>query len=391
MPILSTALQTLSEMAIHESSVEIPQETTPNIVQELLEMLDNTPSLTREECIYEERFIPIKKSQRLGYYLIEMEDLSRYMMTAGIQSISEAIGNILSVNNLEGQYHRVAIVIDEHSILDEIATLGYEADSSTWTKKPRAGLGMPLVGNSHEDFKDFRKIANTAELLNVITNRYGLPVVKKNYEMVGLLKSSNSSGSMSESFDYVDEQQSFGDDVKLRNTEGKVVLQEKPKSSKEKYVVDEDHEASREEQPGDIDSMQEGKLWNRIKDIPDYIRNNKGRIAAKFGGAALGALAGSKLGGKENGAVGATLGALAGRSLAQRAYNAATGNNKYAIDNRSNGYKTNREKIYLYDKEHPSIVESSEQITYDNTEESLQESYIQHLRDIAAGKYDDMI
>lgn len=318
MPILSTALQTLSEMAIYESSVEIPQETTPNIVQQLLEMLDNTPDLTREECIYEAGFIPIKKSQRLGYYLIEMEDLSRYMMTAGIQSISEAIGKILSENNLEGQYHRVAIVIDEHSILDEISSLGYSADSSTWTKKPKPGLGMPLVGNSHEDFKDFRKIANTAELLNVITNRYGLPVVKKNYEMVGLLKSSSSNNSMDESFDYIDEQRSFSDDVKLRDTDGKVVLQEKPKSSKEKYIVDEDHEASREEQPGDIDSMQEGKLWNRIKDIPDYVKNNKGRIAAK-------------------------------------------------------------------------VVESSEQINYDNTEESLHESYIQHLRDIASGKYDDMI
>ena len=38
-------------------------------------------------------------------YLIEMEDISRYMITNKISSLKEAIGDILECNGLEGELH----------------------------------------------------------------------------------------------------------------------------------------------------------------------------------------------------------------------------------------------------------------------------------------------
>ena len=182
MSILSSAIQTLSQMAIQESGVDIPKETDADIADQLKSMLNNLPMLEARECVIVPQMIPIKESKRLGYYLIEMEDISRYMMT-----------NIAVANELPDHLHsKLAIVIDEDSILDEVAALGNNIDSDYWTTRPKAGLGLPMVGKDQApDESKLRKIANTKQLLDVLTGRYGIPLVRKNYNQIGLLASAN--------------------------------------------------------------------------------------------------------------------------------------------------------------------------------------------------------
>lgn len=187
MAILNSALQTLSEMAMMESSVDIPTETSSDICQILVEDLGQMEYLTEEEMRFDVHMIPVRASKRLGKYLIEMEDLSRFMMTNGISSVKDAIGYILEANNIQGQYHNVGLIIDEDSILNEIESLGYNITTDCWKVTPKPGLGMPLIGKDHRDFQYFRDIANTKQLMDLLTGRYGLPLIKKSYKQLGLL------------------------------------------------------------------------------------------------------------------------------------------------------------------------------------------------------------
>jgi len=237
MGLYSTSLQTLSEMAILENSIDIPKETPNTIVEELLENLNELPYLTEKQAIFDISLIPIKEDSETNQLFLEMEDLYRYMASNKITSITEAIGNILEYNNLNGQFHRLSIVIDEQSILDEIADLGYNISSDTWNKTPPKGLGMPLAVDAHTNFDNIRKIANTKQLMDTLTGRYGLPLIKRKYTKVGLLDSAEITN----------------EDAMPKVNANSKILHEKPKSNNG-VKIDEDKEASREEQPGDVDN-----------------------------------------------------------------------------------------------------------------------------------------
>lgn len=184
MGLFNNAIQTLSEMAIMENGVELPKAAAPALLDELKSTLDSLPSLTEEEMVFKEEMVPIRESGRLQKYLIEMEDLSRYMITNGIKDINQALSNICEANGIPGAEHDVALVIDEQSILDEMTELGFNVgDLHTQT-----GLGKGMLGD-HLDIQKFRKFANSKEVIDTITNRYGLPVVKKKYN-VGMINES---------------------------------------------------------------------------------------------------------------------------------------------------------------------------------------------------------
>lgn len=185
MGVFNTAIQTLSDIAIQEAGVTIPEVTRTSLLEEVKNTIDNFPTLSLDECRFDAMMVPIRENKRLGMYLIEMEDLSRYMITNQISSIKEAVGNILTINNLVGQYSNVALVVDEASILDEMDQLGANVSGDYPTPTP--GLGQTIFG-SQDNFKNLRRIANTKELLDTLYNKYGLPIVKKNYSQVGLLK-----------------------------------------------------------------------------------------------------------------------------------------------------------------------------------------------------------
>ena len=185
MSIFNTAIQTLSEVAIQESGVKQPQTADNTLLEDFGEMLDNMPSLTEEEMRFDVRMVPVKESRKYDKYLIEMEDLSRYMITNRISSVKDAIGNILECNGLDGQFMNVALVIDEASIINEIDDLGLNISGQY--PAPQPGLGETIYGRP-DAMKYIRRIANTKELLDTLYNTYGIPFIKKNYTQVGLLK-----------------------------------------------------------------------------------------------------------------------------------------------------------------------------------------------------------
>lgn len=182
MGLFNSAFQTLSEMAINESGVDLPNTTSAAMVDELKAVLESMPSLDMEDMIFTEQAVPVRDSRKLRMYLIEMEDISRYMLTNGITNILEAVNNILDYNGIMDGQGRTALVIDEASILNEINDLGFNIDSPDANP---SGLGKGMLG-PHTDIDKFRKFANSKQIIDTISNRYGLPVVKKNYS-VGLV------------------------------------------------------------------------------------------------------------------------------------------------------------------------------------------------------------
>lgn len=245
MAILSSALNTLSELAILESNVEIPTETSSDICQEIVDELSQMPYLTEEEMRFDIAMVPIRASRRFNKYLIEMEDLSRFMMTNNISSIRDAIGYILEANEIPGQYHNIALIIDEDSILSEIESLGYNITTDCWKATPKPGLGMPMIGKDHRNFKHFRDIANTKQLMDLLTGRYGLPLIKKSYKQVGLLGTPNNTGLEETGDNYEVNQNDYqqfseeNEDVKIKPKDGNMVLQEKPPEKENKQKLQE--------------------------------------------------------------------------------------------------------------------------------------------------------
>lgn len=253
MSIFNTAIQTLSEIAIQESGVIPPQTADDSLLEEFGAMLNNMPSLTEDEMRFDVRMVPVKESTNLGKYLIEMEDLSRYMITNRIPSVRDAIGNILECNGLDGQFMNVALVIDEASILNEVDDLGINLNSKYPTPQP--GLGETIYGRP-DAMKYIRRIANSKELLDTLYNTYGIPFIKKNYTQVGLLKEETDLSSDKE-------------DVQMKKSPNDEVLHEKDtdrasgKMLKFKYGVDEKDEGINEITQAQI-------LANRASQVMGY-------------------------------------------------------------------------------------------------------------------------
>lgn len=212
MSIFSTAIKTLSDIAIQESSVELPTETKSSLVEEVQEMLDDIPSLNESEMVFDVRAVPVVANSRFNKYLIEMEDISRYMITNKISSLREAVGNILECNDLEGEFNHVALVIDESSILSEMEDLGIcccdnkkYPDNTDFSKVGKTSFG------AQDNMKYIRRLANSKQLLDTLYNNYGIPFIKKNYNQVGLLK----------------EEAQYAEDVELQKKDKEKVLHEK--------------------------------------------------------------------------------------------------------------------------------------------------------------------
>lgn len=215
MSIFNTAIQTLSNVAIQEAGITLPDVTTTNVAEEMIAKLDGMDYLTEDEMRFTVEMVPVRENRRLGKYLIEMEDLSRYMITNRISSLREAVGHILECNDLVGQYDNVALVIDEASILDELAALGIDPKDGEYPEVQR-GIGQTVFGDP-QALKDIRRIANSKEVLDKLFSNYGLPFIKKNYKQVGLLETV--------------------EDVKMEAKPGDKVLQEKDKDKNKPDVT----------------------------------------------------------------------------------------------------------------------------------------------------------
>jgi hypothetical protein len=183
MGLFNTTIQTLSEMAIQESGVELPQVAAPAIVDEFKASLDEMPSLTEAEMLIPASAVPIKHNSRLDKYLIEMEDLSRFMITNKLTSIMESIEKIGDANGVSLSNRNTALVIDEASILQEMDDLGMNKNGSNSSDGNIGGI-VSKFGGPHADIGKWRRFTNSKEVLELITNVYGLPVVKKDYSSI---------------------------------------------------------------------------------------------------------------------------------------------------------------------------------------------------------------
>ena len=220
----ASAIQNLSQLAIQESGVSIPQTTNEFLLEDMKSRLDQLTPLTEEEMVLRAEMIPVKVSTRLNKYLIEADDLSKFMITNRVTNVKEAVGAILEASGLAGEYHNVAIVIDENSILDEMDNLGYVVSDFNLHTPPK-GLGLAMVGHQR-DFAKIRNIANTKELMDLVTGRYGLPLVKRNYKAVGLLNGTVHHEAV--------------EDVQLKvNKDAKILHEEDPEKKNKKDITNE--------------------------------------------------------------------------------------------------------------------------------------------------------
>jgi len=217
MSLFKSAIQTLSEMAINESGLTLPETADRTLLEDVAQMLTNMPALNEDEMRFTPDMVVVRQSDRLGRLLIEMEDLSRYMLTNGVVNVKTAISNILEANDVADRFYDVAIVVDEASILDEMEDLGHNTDGSM--PNPEPGLGKPIFGNDQKDFAKIRRVANTKQLLDLITGRYGLPLVKKNYKQEGFLEAT---------------QKASEEDVELKKGEDQDVIHEEEPEKKDK-------------------------------------------------------------------------------------------------------------------------------------------------------------
>ena len=183
MGVFHTAIDNLSLLAMNESATKIPDMASPAIVDEMRAMLEMMDSITEEESKLPAYAVPLKENKRLGRYLIEMEDLSRYMITNQVSNILEAVDQIGKANNLTLTNKNTALVIDEASILQEMDDLGINIGPAS----NDGNIGDTGLLGKHLDLGKFRRFANSKELVDTIANKYGLPVVKKNYN-IGLVR-----------------------------------------------------------------------------------------------------------------------------------------------------------------------------------------------------------
>ena len=189
MGLFDSAISNLSNMAINESAIELPKTAPAALVDEFKAMLDLMPTLEEDEMKFPAYAVPIRESSRLGKYLIEMEYLSRYMLTNDLHNILEAVAKIGQANDMKLDESNVALVIDEASILQEMDDLGYDIGGGNSNEGNIGTVG--LLGR-HDDLGKFRRFANSREFVDLVANKYGLPIVKKKYS-IGLKKADEGS------------------------------------------------------------------------------------------------------------------------------------------------------------------------------------------------------
>ena len=178
MGLFDTAINNMSKLALNESGLDIPQVTSAALVDEFKATLDTMPSLNEREMYFDARLVPIRESSRLGKYLIEMEDISRYMMTNDIHNLREAVYRIGSANHLALSEANTALVIDESSVLQEMEDLGMNIGGGNFSD---GNIGTHGLLGLHTDPHKFRRFANSREFIDTVCNQYPISKEKLQY------------------------------------------------------------------------------------------------------------------------------------------------------------------------------------------------------------------
>lgn len=229
MGLFDSAIENMSKMALNEESVPIPQITAPALVDEFRSTLELMPSLNEDEMRFPVQCVPVREATRIGKYLIEMEDLSRYMLTNQVNNLLEAINDIGYVNGIQLNNRNTALVIDESSVLQEMDDLGMNIGGSNSNE---GNVGTVGILGVHTDLGKFRRFANSREFVDTVCNKYGIPLVKKNYT-IGLIPVKHKD---------IIHKGNLQENVEIRPKKpNQVVLNEKPdKKASNRYSVNEE-------------------------------------------------------------------------------------------------------------------------------------------------------
>ena len=228
MGLFDSAIENMSKMALNESSVPIPQITAPALVDEFKSVLELMPTLNEDEMRFPAECVPIREATRIGKYIIEMEDLSRYMLTNKVNNLLEAIEDIGYANGVQLSNRNTALVIDESSILQEMDDLGMNIGGSNSNE---GNVGTVGILGVHTDLGKFRRFANSREFVDTVCNKYGIPLVKKNYT-IGLIPVKHKD---------IIHKGNLQENAEIRPKKpNQMILNEKPDKRTNKYPVNED-------------------------------------------------------------------------------------------------------------------------------------------------------
>jgi len=124
------------------------------------DVLADMQSIQMGELGYKVEMVTVRECKRLGYDLVEMDELAKYMVSNNIRDFKEAIENV--AESCARDSKKFAIVIDEASIRNSI----YEAECSSKC--------------ADEVFKKAKvnNVADTKKVLDILYDK-GLNVVKR--------------------------------------------------------------------------------------------------------------------------------------------------------------------------------------------------------------------
>ena len=213
MSLMKNAIGILSSLAIQESTVDIPEETDSQLIREMKTYMNQLYTLNEDETAFTVEMVPLKYSKNLNKYLLEVEDLSRFMFTQGYDNVPQAIGAILEHNNLVGQYHKVAVVIDEQEILDEMNQVESLMECIGWD---------PRQSTTIDHTNRLGVLTNTKTIIEKFIGDWGIPLVKKRYSI----------GQLHEEVE----------DVEIKKKPGQEIIHETdPKKQEKKNIIKEDY------------------------------------------------------------------------------------------------------------------------------------------------------
>ena len=124
------------------------------------DVLDDMQSIQMGELGYKVEMVTVRECKRLGYDLVEMDELAKYMVSNNIRDFKEAVENV--AESCGRDIKKFAIVIDEASIKNSI----HEAECSLMC--------------ADETFKKAKigNVVDTKKVLDILYDK-GLNVVKK--------------------------------------------------------------------------------------------------------------------------------------------------------------------------------------------------------------------
>lgn len=118
MSLFKDGLGLIVEMAKHEAGNSAEDLDLKMTTINFDDLLDDMQSIQMGELDYAVEMVVVRENTRLGYDLVELDELAKYMYSNKVSDFKEAIENIAECNGRNAS--KFAIVIDESAIREAI-------------------------------------------------------------------------------------------------------------------------------------------------------------------------------------------------------------------------------------------------------------------------------